>query len=343
MRLELRELAVDGAILLALMLSTFWLVGGAVLFTRPFWLDELHTVLVASRPTYPQVIGDLLRAGDTNTPLLHTLLWMLGRVTGGLTPLKVRLFIFMLLWMGLTLTAALLRRYASRASAIAGAAVLWAHPLVQEHAVEARYYGPWLLLSALLAYVLPTADRPPTRRRELLVAGCAVMLCTVHYFGVFTWGLIAASTAWHYLPDVRGAARRVLPLLAGPLALLACTPLYLGQRGVLSVGTWVPPLSVTQILGFASLTFAWPALVAVLLVLGADALLRAAPGAHRPAGADLWALVAVGALPAVLVVFSALMQPTLLPRYALPSAPPRRRTHGCCWRGGGSRPRPSRG
>lgn len=319
-RAELRELAVDGAILLVLMAGTFWLVGGAVPFTRPFWLDEMHTILVASRPGYSQVLGDLLRAGDTNTPLLHTALWLLGRLTGGLSPLKVRVFIFLLVWLGLTVTAGVLRRYVPRAAALAGAAVLWAHPLVQEHAVEARYYGPWLLLCALLAYVLPPADRAPTRRRELAVAVVAAMLCTIHYFGILTWGLIAAATVWRYLPDVRRAARALLPLLAGPLALAACIPLYLGQRGVLSVATWIPPLSVSQILGFAALTFAWPATVIVLLVLGADAVLRPhAPAPERRAGTDLWTLVAVGVLPAVLIVFSAVMQPTLLPRYALPS------------------------
>lgn len=316
----LRDFAVDGALLLALMAGSFLLVGGTVLFTRPFWLDELHSVLVASRDTPAQVIRDVAGAADTNTPLFHLAAWGLGRLPGGLTPLKMRVFTFALTWLALAVTAALLRRYVSRGAALTGAVALWAHPLVQEHAVEGRFYGAWLLLSALLAYVSAPPGRTPTLRRDLLVACVSAMLCTIHYFGIFTWTLVAVATIWQALPHVRPAARRMLPMFAGPLALLACTPLYLGQRRTISVATWIPPLSTRQVLEFSIGTFAWAPLVIVLLGLAADHVLR--PSTETPprpsAGSDLRALIALGALPAIVLAFSALVQPTLLPRYALP-------------------------
>jgi hypothetical protein len=97
-------------------------------------------------------------------------------------------------------------------------------------AFDARFYGPWLAGVALLLVATKRALQGADRRVSALVlAVLSAFVCTIHYFGIVSWCVAVAAggvLAWR-----RGVTpRRLVPMLAGPLALGLCLPLYASQR-----------------------------------------------------------------------------------------------------------------
>jgi hypothetical protein len=191
---------------------------------------------------------------------------------------------------------------------------LWSHPLVLREAFDARFYAPWLAAAAWFVYFAARSQQPG-RPPRLALALTAVLLCTVHYFGIITLALTAGGAAVASPLSFRERCRRLLPALAGPVALLCCLPLLPGQRGATTVATWVPPTDLASIAAFldglAPLCFVL-LLGGALLVTGRRPATAWGPG---PAG-----LLALGLMPLVLVGFSAAVQPVLIARYGMPAA-----------------------
>src|SRR5262249_9089346 len=149
------------------------------------------------------------------------------------------------------------------------------------------------------------------------------VVCTIHYFGVFTLGLVAFFDwiAHRAAPARRGTALLLVSL--GLVALLACVPLYLRQRGSLTVATWIDSASPQAVAEFAISIFRPVYLGLVPLAwLGSLATPVASTPGGRPTGADATGLAGLASLvllPVVLVVFSYVVQPVLVDRYALPA------------------------
>jgi hypothetical protein len=115
--------------------------------------------------------------------------------------------------------------------------------------------------------------------------------------------------------------RRLLPSIAGPLALAACAPLYFGQRASLTVATWIPDATVTQA---ARLLAIFLLTLPVAIALGCWALMaarawsagrRAERVSGRPFALGPLLLLTQVAVPFALVAFSLLVQPATEPRY----------------------------
>lgn len=309
------------------MLGGVGLTNSWVLFTRPFWLDEWHTIFVATQPGIVESLRSLARGADFNTPLIHLGYRLIGALAGGLSPTIVRLAAFAAVWLALTIVYGLLRERLSRTSAFAGVLVIWTHTVIVRQAFEGRYYAPWLLLTALfVAAVAGAGDRPTSLRRSVTIAAAAVLLCTVHYFGIFTWLLVTLAVLLAYPERREFLRRRLAPALAGPLALAACVPLYLGQRAVLGTRTWIDPLSVDQVTSFFETLLGWPTLVATLLawaIARRIPFLRASSSWNDQARERPWtipesALLALCGQFAILILVSAILQPVGLDRYGIP-------------------------
>ena len=327
--IQFADVALASALLLSLMLATLAVTGGFLLMSKPLWLDEYHTLLLAERQGVVESLRSLAQGADFNPPTLHLIYRAVDTLSGGLSPVTMRGVALSSVWLALTIVYATLRRHFSRPAAFAGAFAIWAHPLAITHAFEARFYGPWLLFTALMAWSAGLdASSPVSRRRNVALALTSILVCTIHYFGIFVWLVIAVSAIVGkrgLLDERREAWGRLAPMLSGPLALLLCTPFYVGQRHALSVATWVDPLSAMQLRDFVVYYFVWAGFLAPLCGWAFFHILsRRSYGLTRPVATvfrrpDVLALLALVAFPAILIVFSAVVQPSIVDRYGLPA------------------------
>ena len=314
-----KEALIVTGLLIALMGLAISLRDASLLVTRPLWLDEQYTWLIANAgfSTGFQALAD---GTDLNPPLLYILLWSL-RATGELSAADLRLFSLAAVTLGLLFAYLTLRRWTPRVAAFAAIVAVWAHPLLLFHSFEARFYGPFFLCAALLAFSVGVdRDAAFSSKRDWAIGVSSAALCTIHYFGVLAWGLIAVVTALSWAFSDRFSWRRVLPLLAGPLALLACLPLYLGQRGAVGDVTWIAEFSFRMARSFIGAFYFWlPAIGMLLLwfILTTSRFWRTT--FSEGLSEDVYAMLSLLLLPFAVILLSITLQPAMIPRYAIAS------------------------
>jgi len=260
----------------------------------------------------------LAGAVDTNPPGFHLLMRGFCTILGGVTPLNLRLFSLLSIYLSLVGLFACLRTSLGFFASAAGVVALWCIPLVVHHAFEARFYGPTLAASVWLAFLV---IRFRSTRRPFLVgagiAGVSVVLCTVHYFGIFSLGSIMVGAL------LASRDRRTLIAIAtsgicGVASLAACIPLFLSQRTGLRSSTWVDPVNEQMLIAFATDLFP-PTLIG--LVVGWWLLSRLIDRGPKPliAVRPLLPLVALIGVAPIVLIFSLVVQPALVSRYAISS------------------------
>lgn len=319
------ESIVAAGLLLAAMLLAALLTDHGILFSRPLWLDEYHTVLVASRSTPALVVSDLRHGADLAPPLLHLGVWTFRQLFGPLTATKLHALSFAAVWLALVLVYLSLRRVFATSVSAAGALAVASHALVISHTFEARYYGFWLLFCAAFAWAAGVDHgRTSSKRRALAVAIASVLLCTIHWFGVLTLALMCVGVAVAGEGGWSGRVRRLGPAAAGIVVLSACSPLVFAQRKLFTTPIWVPDLNVGQVVEMSRTFFvsAVPVLATLILVAGTfrepgsvptDDASRARWWRHP----SMAALISLSLMPVVIALVSWLVQPTMLPRYAI--------------------------
>jgi hypothetical protein len=329
-RRELLVFVVVSAVAIALLP----LFGGGVLWTRPLWFDELCcTVFVVKDSSSPfDVIANVYRPGDYAPPLLHLIVWFVGRLTGGVTPVVLRSISLVCVSLGLLFLYATLRRRFGRAPSAAGTLAVASHSLVLAHAFEGRFYGPWFLFAAAFAWSLGVdGDRAGSRRRDIAVALSSILIPTIHWFGVFSLGLMCAAAVAVHGRRWREGLRLIAPSAAGFVALLVCAPMAIVQRASSTGMLWVKELSGQQVMEMAWLFWLAPPIVLAVVLLLAQSLRDVPPPA--PAGTsspshsltlfrspDLAALTSLALMPVVLIVLSVVLQPSMVPRYGIVAA-----------------------
>lgn len=314
------------------------------LFARPLWLDEIHTLLVATRHGTFQSLRDLAGGADFNPPTLFLLYRLVSVPFGGLSEIGMRIVAVLSVVGSLGVTYAILQTRFGSIAAAAGTIAVWAHPAVVGTAFEARFYGPFLLFAAsfilLLSRAREATDGAATLPR-IGLAVAAVLLCTIHYFGVLSWFAAVAQIAFIDRRRLLQNPGRYVPALAGPLALAACVPMYFEQRRVLTVPTWIPEPTVADILFLVTYFFATPVLILAALMLAARGVGRwrvSRRSAHEPTlradpmrGNDqpsmgipprVGPLLMLGqaVVPLALAAFSLLVQPATQLRYWIAGA-----------------------
>lgn len=296
-----------------------------VLFTRPFWLDEWFTYLVSNHSSIGDVFSDLRRGADFGPPFLYLVAWTIRAITGSITPVSLRVFTFVAMLGALVFVFLILRRRWGAVPASIGLLALASNRYLFEHAFEARFYATWMLFAAAFAWALTLdRDRPRSRRRDILLAVSAVLLCTNHWYGVISLGLMSAAVVATYRHQWREGLRLVAPGAAGVVALLLVSPLMFSQRGSIVEKTWVQDLNRHQVATMIG-TF-WTAIVpvAALIVILVGLLLPKRKETLRESlasairDASVAALLVHVVMPLVLIGLSVL-QPSMLPRYALVS------------------------
>ena len=303
------------------MLAGVALVHGKILFTWPFWLDEYHTLFVAERGSLARSMSDLAAGADFNPPLLYVIDRLISSVTGGLTPVSMRIESFVTIWLALVVVFVTLRRILSPSAAFIGAFAVWSHELTVVYAFVGRFYGPWLLLAALTVWSIGLdAERDTSRKRDIALAVSSVLVCTIHYFGIFSLVLMALGAAAWILGNGK-SLRRLAPMLAGPAALALCTPFYLGQRAALTVKTWIPnvaPYQLREMLGVFALRGPLVVCAVALVVSAGWSFYRSRRLPSLPwRSLTALPLLALLAMPLMVYAISLFVQPFMKDRYAI--------------------------
>jgi len=301
-------------------------MGAWAMVTKPFWLDEVSTWLVSGTQSLPESIRSLAAGADSNPPTGFFLYRLGALVAGGLSPITARVVTVVCVVGALTTVYFLLRDQFSPWPAAIGAMAVWAQQVVMHAAFDARLYGPLLLAAGcMLLVLLRTVRREPTLISAVCLALVSAVLCTIHYFGILTWGIAIGTVVLFGPGSWTATIRRLLPSIMGPLVLAACAPLYLGQRASLTVPTWIPDLTALGAVRLLAIFFlTLPVAIAVVCWVLIVARARLTGGlADRVLGRPLLRPLALGplllmtqaAVPFVLVAFSILVQPATELRY----------------------------
>jgi hypothetical protein len=304
-----------------------WLCGAAAVFTRPLWLDEIHTVLVAGRQDTLTSMQSLRAGADFNPPTLYLLFRGIAALTGGLSPTMMRIVAVASVVATLPIVYALLRDQFSPLPSAIGAFAVWAQSVVVTEAFDARFYGPWLFGAAILSLAVRNALNDERRWiNGVFLVIASVFVCTIHYFGILSWSGAVFAAIWFAEGERHRRVIRLLPALAGPLALAMCAPFYLGQRAALTTATWIPDLSlVSAILLLVTALVAPPVAVTVIGWVASRLMQRTPPPASTPAPTRRFALgsallLGQALVPVALAIFSLTVQPAMQPRYSIAAA-----------------------
>ena len=295
----------------------------AHLFTRPFWLDEWHTAMVANRATLSELFADQFRGSDLGPPLLHLIAWTLARIDGHVPPTGARLVSFVSVLAAVVFVFLILRRRFGRVSSVAGALAVASHNLVVFHAFEFRYYCLWLGFCAAVAWTLGI-DRQVarSRRRDVALAVLSVLLCLTHWLAAGTLILMCAGAVATFGRDWRAGLRRVAPAAAGLVAVILSIPLVRSQRAAVVEVSWMPDPDLGDVLHVLDTYWAGAVLIVAILVIliayvvpSLKSVTTELLGASAR-DASVVAVLALFALPLGMIVVSAVF-PAMHNRYSI--------------------------
>lgn len=296
------------------------------LFSRHFWLDEILTQTLVADRDLGHALGGLAGGIETHPPGLYLLLRGFTWLAGGVNEVSLRVFSLLSVLAALVGIYLLLRQSFSPLVTVAAVLAVWCHPLILRQAFEARFYAPWFAAIAWFAYFLARArDAGPRRCRDIGLAACALLVCTIHYLGVISLALVTGSELWLRRPDGAARLRGLGPTILGPVALVACIPLLLKQQTALTgAATWIDPPSLGGSLNFLNALFLPRYLGAVVLVAWLSWLVRSgradpAGGQGPPDSSRLGGVTGLALMPVVLIGLSYAVKPMLVPRYGIPA------------------------
>lgn len=313
-------------VLSVIVLAQMLAAGAFYLVRRDFWVDELFTYTLVADPDLGHAFRALAGGVETHPPAFYLMLRGFTALTGGANEVTLRLFALLSILVGLGGIYALLRQSFSPLVCFAALLAVWSHPLIVFHAFEARFYGPWLAGVVWFAYFLVRCrETERSRLWDVLVGVTAIYVCTIHYFGIVTLGLVLGFELLARRAGRLSLWQGIPPAALGPLALAACLPLLLRQRAAMTVPTWVESAGLGWSFEFLGKLLFPGGLAAVVVVAWLARLMR---GELWPArdmrveGFNLKALAGLSGLlllPLVLIAFSFTVQSVLIEKYALPA------------------------
>jgi 4-amino-4-deoxy-L-arabinose transferase-like glycosyltransferase len=189
---------------------------------KPFWHDEIYTILHAGLPTF----GTMWRAGVDGfdlSPPLNTWLTRLVHAVAGVGHVSTRVPPIAGYMTMTAVVFALLKSRANTVTALSGA-LLPCFTAAYRYSYEARGYGVMVGLFALALYGWTEAARNRRRTLHLTLLGAALAASVWnHYYGVLIFVPIAVGEG------IRWIQRKQLDrgvLIAVVAALLAVVPVY---------------------------------------------------------------------------------------------------------------------
>jgi hypothetical protein len=317
-----RESGLVAVAIAALLAIPLIVPGFRTLVFRPLWLDELHTLLLSRDLPGPLLVSRLAQGADFNPPLLFVIDALMLRLLPGVPPqLTLRLTSMIAAGLALVLLYRVSRERVGAVASAVGVVGLLAHPVFLIQVYEARFYAPWLLLTVCVAISMQhVVQHSRSRWRFIELVLFTAATCMIHYFGIISLACLLAGALLD--ERARASVRRLLSAMAiGVLPLVAWLPVYAQQRHILSVATWVPPVTLGSLASFLTAHYGWVPLALVVLAVAVHGV-RAERGGRAietSLSTAQCALIGLLGLPFVLVGFSLVVQPALVARYALPA------------------------
>jgi hypothetical protein len=311
-----RELVGVAFAMLAFLLVQLAVSNAFYLFKRRFWIDEWFAASLAVDPDLGHALRSVAMGYETNAPLLCILQSTILRVTHATPEIALRGIACVSVWLALLGIYAVLRRRETKLVAITAILAIWCHPLLQTHAFEARYYGPWLAAFAWFYIRFSDSNLDGPLRKPMLVL-LAAFICAIHYFGVISLVALLVGTLWMKQRPSRTAF--ALTLLGIALGLLSCVPFLLGQRSFSTSKTWMDPFKWSGMYDYFASTIPFAFWIGLLPWLY-DAVPRwwKRKSDLREDGDSLfWELGGLVGLVVFVVLFSWLIFPIYISRYSI--------------------------
>jgi hypothetical protein len=322
---EFREGILASLIVFVILAAEVMLSRPDVLLGHDFGYDELITRLIVTDPSLSHSLRALVGGVDTNPPTYFLLLRGFCVLIDATDATALRTFSLICTGIGFVFIYFVLRRTFSVWVCFLAVAAMWPNMLLFSHVFDARYYG--VLLAAAAVFCFFYCNDHDGALWKISAGVSAVLLCTLHYFGIISWGAIVLGDFLARRGSVRQRLVHVLPALAGPVALAACLPFLRGQSSGLSTRTWIKPLTTSQAINSVKSaldTTVLPAMTALWLIC--DAIRQRRPGTGKkfvpaPVGpvAPVLGMGMLVILPLILIAFSFLVQPAWIGRYMLNS------------------------
>lgn len=293
---------------------------------KPFWHDEIFTLVGAALPSV-STLWTALRDGLDLSPPLNTFATRLVHETLGAGPVLSRLPPMLGLWAACLVIFALVRRRTNIVVATA-ALILPCYTSAYRYGYEARGYGLMIACFAIALYAW--SEAAADRRRRWTVPLVAVALAAglwAHYYAMLAFAPIVAGEVTRSIVRRRPDWPLWLAIGAGALGLVPLLPLV--RLGAASAGTFWSRTDHTGVLEtyqflLSPLTDWWwitsGILVAAALVAGwiVDRRVRGVK-AGLPEHELVAGVVAI-AMPALGVALGTIVSGGLVPRYVLPAA-----------------------
>jgi len=292
---------------------------------KPFWHDEIYTVLLARLPSV-QAHWAALRDGVDLAPPLNGFATRAVRTLAGSGPIAARIPAMVGFWVMLLAIYAMVRRRGNATLALAAAFIPF-FTAAYRYSDEARPYGLMMAFAALAWLAWTEAARGTRRALFLSILGVALAAgLWNHYFAALVFAPIAAGELVRSIRD-RRVDRSMWLVIIGALA--AAAPLYrlLRDAAAQTRHFWVRP-SIADIAGtyqflFATLAsgFAGWTLLAIAAAIVVSLFRPAArvPGLEPIPAHEVAAAAVAVLLPAIGVVLALIATGAFVPRYAMPT------------------------
>jgi hypothetical protein len=320
-RPRLLEFTAAAALITIGVLGQIWLANASDLLSRHLWHDEILSETLATDPDLGRSMQALAAGVETHPPTYYLLLRAWTLVMGRTDEWSMRSLSLLATIAALTGLYVYMRRAFSIPACIPALIVVWSGSLIMGQAFEARMYAVWLAAIVWFAVFLSWCDRDATFLTRLLVAVCAIVVCTVHYFGIVPLVLVASFEFWRRSPGP-GRWTGFTAASSGLLALAACLPFLIGQRRGISESTWVPVASLESTGTFLTDVLLPRELVIVMVVGGWLAYLLRRDGLSSLTHDRVITQAGLSSLllmPVALVLFSYAIMSVQIPRYAIPA------------------------
>lgn len=308
-------------LLVASLLSAFWIK------SHKYYLghDEFITAVLAGNPSLPEMLDTIRNGGETNPPFYFILEWLVARGFGtGETAMRALSAVSMTL-------AAIVVFFTLRSivtpvnAALAVGMVFGLSREVFWDMLWARYYGLFILLAALLAFLFVRINTGGTvRRRDVLFVFLVhTAMVYLHLYGALFSGMFLVAQL--FLDWLRGRWRWATPgaVVGAWATFLWWAPAVPKQFAVTSIGTWTPRLEFGLFVDSPAMQ---TPLATVLLMIATLAVVtmmaRSSDGKKSPLGAGLLSLLLLAlawmVVPVATWAISQVRQPMYMQRYVAP-------------------------
>jgi hypothetical protein len=323
-RLTFAEIALAAMVIFGLLAAEIVATHARSMFHATPWLDEVHTLIVVNDPDpakFRSAMSD--QCVDANFPVYNQLLrWL--HLTSAPAIREVSCASTAIALLGIYI---LLRGAFDPVASATGVLTVWSGPLIVSHSFQGRFYAPWMAAVVWFAVALRCRFSLSPRARAgsaVAVAITAIFACTLHAIGLPAIALVACS---EMVLDRRSFKQRIitaLPALAGVIAVAVFVPMTLAQKHSFAIPSWLVGNPIRLL--YSTLVGVIPGTACAVLIVGlfiSAWIDRLWPPGESRSTSDLAPIAGFSALlllPAILLVMTILLQPVLLPRYALVTA-----------------------